>query len=790
MKFSRLFLFLAVFTVSPLAKAEFASVSLGPDAVHVLDVVEAEEETVVYMVTSGDIYRTEDDGNFWTRQNILQGAADVTWAASLAYAVDTELWIREDDSGWQSDTVALPDGTVRGLRLSADSSSVYMIAIDGAGDTSLWGLAHGGETWLALGGGLPADTLLDVMATSGGVLVATATQGVWLSDDGGATFDDTDQPGVAVADWASDSTGTVILMTDGTDIYRNTAGGVGSWTSTDLGGGETITGVGIAADGELLAGTDRSGLFAASSWPTFTGGREDGRLEQVQANVPVAIGAIGRAGDDLLVGTLGRGVFIDPGLTANFVEPSLQPDGGEVLSFARGRTDQESILGTRGGGVFLTLSSGGDWSPSNTDFNARDVHALLRDGETIFAGTDDGIRRAASLDSLQWEEVGDATLGGVTVYALMLVDTRLVAATGAGIFYSDDQADTWTQGSALIADTLADDGTALWAAGDGVFVTSANDGATWAAAGTTGVTGTPRRVFVASDELWLAVDDGLYRSADQAASWTEVVTGVTPTTPEADYLLVFSDSKDDIYFSEATAGLRVSFDDGASWRDLYLGLPDAGGGAEAGIRAYSEVIPDDVDGEPSTATPTLHLAPGGFGMYGSTIADQGDFQFLIHPGGDFADINLNDGNLEIATVTAAHPDRATAPAGVLFSLGFYRFTISGIVPGQAVEVTITFPTGASPDVFYKYGPEASDLTDHWYDFAFDGTTGAEFDGETITLHFVDGGRGDSDGEANGVIVDPGAPGYTVGTDSGGGAPSPLLLGALMLLIARRVYSAR
>src|SRR5262249_35858589 len=55
---------------------------------------------------------------------------------------------------------------------------------------------------------------------------------------------------------------------------------------------------------------------------------------------------------------------------------------------------------------------------------------------------------------------------------------------------------------------------------------------------------------------------------------------------------------------------------------------------------------------------------------------------------------------------------------------------------------------------------------------FDGTTGAEIKDNVITLHLVDGGRGDADGIANGRIVDPGGPGVNVvpilavGPDSG------------------------
>jgi hypothetical protein len=42
-------------------------------------------------------------------------------------------------------------------------------------------------------------------------------------------------------------------------------------------------------------------------------------------------------------------------------------------------------------------------------------------------------------------------------------------------------------------------------------------------------------------------------------------------------------------------------------------------------------------------------------------------------------------------------------------------------------------------------------------------TGAEINGNVITLHFVDGLRGDDDLTANGVIVDVGGPDYNVQT---------------------------
>ena len=67
------------------------------------------------------------------------------------------------------------------------------------------------------------------------------------------------------------------------------------------------------------------------------------------------------------------------------------------------------------------------------------------------------------------------------------------------------------------------------------------------------------------------------------------------------------------------------------------------------------------------------------------------------------------------------------------------------------------PPGEKPTTYWKYGPTPGEAA-HWYEFLYDGTTGAEFNGNIITLHFVDGQRGDDDTAADGSISDDGAPG--------------------------------
>ena len=54
--------------------------------------------------------------------------------------------------------------------------------------------------------------------------------------------------------------------------------------------------------------------------------------------------------------------------------------------------------------------------------------------------------------------------------------------------------------------------------------------------------------------------------------------------------------------------------------------------------------------------------------------------------------------------------------------------------------------------YYKYGPTPGDTTPHWY------VLPATISGNVTTFTITDGGLGDDDLAANGVIVDQGGPG--------------------------------
>jgi hypothetical protein len=104
------------------------------------------------------------------------------------------------------------------------------------------------------------------------------------------------------------------------------------------------------------------------------------------------------------------------------------------------------------------------------------------------------------------------------------------------------------------------------------------------------------------------------------------------------------------------------------------------------------------------------------------------------------------------------PPDSNYPPDVEFLYGFFSFAVEDIGIGGSTSVTFYFPPGVTFNTYFKYGPTLINPFDHWYEFIFDGQTGAEINKNNTTLHFVDGKRGDDDLTENGIIIDLGGPG--------------------------------
>jgi hypothetical protein len=128
----------------------------------------------------------------------------------------------------------------------------------------------------------------------------------------------------------------------------------------------------------------------------------------------------------------------------------------------------------------------------------------------------------------------------------------------------------------------------------------------------------------------------------------------------------------------------------------------------------------------------------------------------------------------VNTRVVARPE--TLPAGFVPVTDFIAFDVTGIPVGGSVSVTLTFPAGVAPNAYLKCTPTCA---------RFDG---AFINGRTVRLALTDGGAGDADGVADGVIRDPGAPGRF---ESGGGSIGGGLLGGLGLAaLIRKLLEGR
>jgi hypothetical protein len=142
---------------------------------------------------------------------------------------------------------------------------------------------------------------------------------------------------------------------------------------------------------------------------------------------------------------------------------------------------------------------------------------------------------------------------------------------------------------------------------------------------------------------------------------------------------------------------------------------------------------------------------------GTPDAQQDNVASLHSTTDDYVTVACPEGMVLSDISAIASPSPTDMPQGVDASCGFFDFQVTNLTAGGAVVVDIYVPDGSMVNSYYKYGPTPDNPTPHWYEFGFDGTTGAVVEGNVVHLHLVDGLRGDEDLTANGVIVEPGAP---------------------------------
>ena len=166
-----------------------------------------------------------------------------------------------------------------------------------------------------------------------------------------------------------------------------------------------------------------------------------------------------------------------------------------------------------------------------------------------------------------------------------------------------------------------------------------------------------------------------------------------------------------------------------------------------------------------TTTIAVGADPYSFGNFIVNTPD--DIKWVDTVGGD-QQIGIlgKTGVTTIESIESVDPntvsDTTNRPGSMPWGLISFRLTVAS--PGDTAEVTIYFPDAAGSNAsWHKY-----DAINGWQDYADHATFSP--DRRSVTLELQDGGYGDADGTANGIIIDPSGLGSssTSGSGSGGG----------------------
>ena len=154
------------------------------------------------------------------------------------------------------------------------------------------------------------------------------------------------------------------------------------------------------------------------------------------------------------------------------------------------------------------------------------------------------------------------------------------------------------------------------------------------------------------------------------------------------------------------------------------------------------------------------------------------FSIAISTPGGQVSISATGG--ELISFTTASPSPALPP-GFTAPYGMLNFSAS-TTPGGYVTFVLTLP---APVVDYLKLVGST-----WASFTWDGSTGFQINGNTVSVTIQDNGRGDADPTV-GVVADPGMPVLRSGTIpvTGSGSEVPLRLATLVLLLGASLWLA-
>ncbi len=224
--------------------------------------------------------------------------------------------------------------------------------------------------------------------------------------------------------------------------------------------------------------------------------------------------------------------------------------------------------------LFLSIytTAFAQWKPTSGLFSG-EVHSVIVSNNELIVGAKQIYK--SSNNGRTWFVSNNGITAAVTaIRGIVKISTTLVSITNAGVFYSADNGNNWTQAAGT-------SGLNIWGIivkGTNVFIStdanglykSTDNGHTWATANTGLNISVAYRCFaIRGTDLYAGSDGyGIYKSTTDGASWTNVNTGL----PGSYYAIAAMAAEGNTLFAGTTgAGMYVSTN-GTSWSAINNGI--------------------------------------------------------------------------------------------------------------------------------------------------------------------------------------------------------------------------
>jgi len=280
------------------------------------------------------------------------------------------------------------------------------------------------------------------------------------------------------------------------------------------------------------------------------------------------------------------------GLNANAQWQGIGPGGGIVRCFATGGSN--IYAGTFGGGVFKTMDNGATWNSVNIGLTTTDVQALAVTitGDTVLAGTYNGGVFLSINGGTSWVSISSNLTGlGLLVQAVAIKGNKIFAGTSAGVFVLTNYSGNWTAVNTGLGTTLdvlcllVNGSEILVGTGAGGVFLSANDGGSWQQKNSGLGNIYVNSLAVNGTKLYAGVDGGVYSSVNNGGAWTlSHNTSALVKSISVNGSIIYAG-----YGTMTSGGIARSANDGGLWATVNTGLP-AGKGIYAVLQSGAIVF--------------------------------------------------------------------------------------------------------------------------------------------------------------------------------------------------------